>query len=62
MAGLSGERRSLNNVYVLLPIKLIIDGTWRSSSMLFAKKKTVPPVPQKFPISHESHQNSLSSR
>ena len=38
MAGLSGERSSLNNMYVLLSIKLNNVGTWWSSSMLFPKK------------------------
>ena len=35
---LSGERTSLNDVYVLFLIKLNKVGTLRSSSMLFAKK------------------------
>ena len=50
VAGLSGERRSLNNVYVLLPIKLNIGGTWRSSSMLFAKKKLFHQFHKSFPF------------
>ena len=52
---LSGERTSLNDVYVSFLIKLNKVGTSRSSSMLFAKK-TVPLVPHKFPISLVSHQ------
>ena len=32
------ERRSLSNVYVLLPIKLNKVGTWLSSSIMFTKK------------------------
>ena len=50
MAGLSGERGSLNNVYVLLPIKLnmVALGAPLRCCLL---KKPVPPVPHKFLIS-----------
>ena len=61
MAGLSGERRSLNNVYVLLPIKLNkvgLGGPHRCCLL----RKTVLHVPHKFPISLVSPQNFLSSR
>ena len=52
VAGVSGVRRSLNNVYVLPPIKLNKAGTGWSSSMLFAKKTCIT-HPHRFPISLE---------